>query len=291
MHEIVRNHSFAVSSLLHRLDRPDEIADMLSDLYPGTPGINLVPPWPSTEHASQASKMRDVALDRGLPAAMLITQAKSGSISVAQVLSHGFHLPAVVYALSVGRVIAPWALDLSRGGGSYVTHLNPTPKNVALLAASGIRHVMVHVRDPRGQLLSLLHHFSKYGTGNPAEEAKWQRMSFDEKFEMLAADALPLQVEWIRGWLGAREALNVSFTTYEQFARNPEAFVDLLVARYGGDTRFFDRDAALGRRAEIDYHFRKGKADSWKDELNATQIQRINAAIPGGFWREFGWTP
>lgn len=289
--EILRSYSFAVSTLTRRLGTYDELADWLTAIAPDTPGINLTPPWPSSLSRRSADALRARALDYGLPGVVIAAQGKSGSVAISQILSHGFALPNVAYALTVDRVVGPWARDLARGGGCQTTHLVGSEINVRLLAEAGIQRVFVHLRDPRAQIVSLLHHFSRYGTDNPEYDARWNQLSFDERLDFCIASFLGEQVDWIRRWLSARDRLPIHLTTYESFVADREAFMEDMLAAYGGDTRHFDRDAALRREDGIDYHFRQGTADGWRKELKGAQIARINAAIPDELWTTFGWLP
>jgi len=289
--EILRHTGAVVSTLVSRLERSDELGDWLTDIFPHTPGIHVIPPYPTPESRASTAAQRVVALDRGLPSAVLVAQGKSGSVAMAQILAHGFQLANVAYALTVSRVVLPWVADMVRGGACRVTHLAPRDINVRLLADAGVGKVFVHVRDPRGQLVSLVHHYRRYGTQNALFDARWARMSVDEQIEYCLIHHLTKHIDWISGWLAARDRLTLHFTTYEAFVGDKARFVESMLEHYGGNTAYFDRDAALGHHGGIDYHFRRGEAESWRDELSPAQIETINRAMPDDFWRTFGWNP
>ena len=69
-------------------------------------------------------------------------------------------------------MIAPWLAEYLRGGACYTTHLQPTPENIELLAAGGAKPIIVHVRDPRQILVSVLEHRRRYPNQLPGSLRK-----------------------------------------------------------------------------------------------------------------------
>lgn len=289
--EVIRNHGFAAATLVRAIRRGDELAEWLTALHPHTPGVNLIAPWPAPESRRSAERLRQQALERGLPSAFIVAQGKSGSVAITQLLAHGFALPNAAYAFTVHRVIGPWAKDVAIGGACQTTHLIPRDINVRLFAEAGVHRLFVHGRDPRGQVVSLVHHYTRYGTDIAETDARWHSMSFDERLDFCVSSFLPEQIDWLTGWLDAQAVLPVHFTTYEEFVGDKSGFIDRMVAAYGGNTAYFDRNAAIEQQEGIDYHFRSGQAEGWRKELTATQIARINAAIPDRLWTTFPWNP
>jgi hypothetical protein len=96
-------------------------------------------------------------------------------------------------------------------------------------------------------------------------------------------------IGWIDGWLGASSTLPIHFTTFEEFVRDRPAFIERCLSLYGGDRRYFDRDAALTEQPGTDYHRRLGTVDEWRRVLTADQIEAINRLIPQRLWARFGW--
>src|SRR4051794_7030607 len=111
LHEIVRVTSRATSLAALKLGKADELADWLSEKTLGYPEVNLHPARPSPEALISAKRMRRIALERGLPSALLITQGKSGSVSIGNIFTSGFSLPTVLYSFMDIRVVLPWAED------------------------------------------------------------------------------------------------------------------------------------------------------------------------------------
>ena len=64
-------------------------------------------------------------------------------------------------------------------------------------------------------------------------------------------------------------------------------FIDQILEYYFRDKQFFNRDAAMTRRKDVDYHVRVGQAESWQNELSDIQIKRINSCIPNSWFKKF----
>jgi len=291
LHTIARDWSAQASAVIAETGKADELADWLSDRHADDPELNLIPACPAPEARLMARRQRSEALDRGLPPFLFVPLGKSASVTVHNLIASGFGLTAVLYSLVDLRVVTSWLRDFQRGGGSFATHLRPLPRNIDLLAAMGVRNVFVHVRDPRQVLISRAEHLHRYTTQLPPIAR--ERLAADprEEVEMTIAADLANTIAWIDGWLKARDKLNVHFTTFEEFIRDHDAFIDRLVALYGGDTRYFDRNLALSQSPAIDFHHRRGEVDEWRRRLDAGQIERVNAQIPDIFWTTFGWSP
>jgi len=116
LHEIVRVTSAAASLAAIELGKEDELADWVSETTIAYPEVNLLPARPSPEALLSAQRMRRVALELGLLSALLITQAKSGSVGIGNIFTSGFSLPTVLYSFVNARVVLPWLADFLRGG-------------------------------------------------------------------------------------------------------------------------------------------------------------------------------
>jgi hypothetical protein len=221
---------------------------------------------------------------------LLVTQGVNASVSVGRIFSSGFQLPTVLYSLVNLRVVLPWLRDYLKGGACYVTHLRPSRRNIELLAVGGAQRVIVHVRDPRQWIISTAEHGRLYANLATPSRRQETRGGLAKTIEFMI-DVLPETIEWIGGWVKARERLDVQFTTFEDFVRDRDGFVDRILSLYGGDIRFFDRANALQEQPGVDYHRRLGSTDEWKTILTREQIDRVNALIPNEFWSIFGWQP
>jgi hypothetical protein len=221
---------------------------------------------------------------------LLVTQPKSASTSVGHIFFSGFRLPTIQYSLINVRVISPWLEDYLRGGACSVTHLQPSPRNIELLVASGARSVIVHVRDLRQWVISATEHARLYAGLTLPSERERRRAGFATMLDFVI-EGLPDMIGWIEGWVKAREKLTVHFTTFEEFISNRDQFLDRMLLYYGGDVQFFDRENVSHEHPGVDYHRRLGSITEWKTVLTRGQIETINRLIPNEFWKLFGWEP
>ena len=281
------SHSF--SQIVRGLGKVDELADWISERSVAGDGVNLVPLSPAPEGKLAVQKLRQTAVERGLPSVLLVTQGKSASVTVGSIFSTGFSLPTVLYALSNLRVVSPWLQDYLNGGACYVTHLFPSPRNIELLVAGGARSIIVHVRDPRQGMVAMAAHRRQYAHLVLPSQRESAIGGPAETIAAVIRDSLARRIAWIDGWVRARAKLTVHFTTFEAFVRDRDGFLDRMLSLYGGDTRFFDRKSAFAEQPGVDYHRRRGSIDEWKEVLTSQQIEHVNGFIPAEFWNLFGW--
>jgi len=287
---VVMRYSAQTARILSGSGKLDAIAHWLTEQSSDPVTFTAMPRNLAAGTARSTLKRREKALSRGLPSPILIAQGKSASVSVANIFMSGFGLATVLYSLVNQRVIAPWLDDYLRGGACYTTHLFPYPENVTLLGAGAAKPIIVHVRDPRQQVVSLMEHYRRYPN---QRDAALQASSVDdsESFDQIIDLRLRGQIRWIGGWVDAEEQLGIKFTTFEEFVTDRPRFLERILSHYGGDTRYFDRRAAGFESPNVDYHRRKGEVDEWRTRLSPQQVHKINAAIPAAWWEKFGWRP
>lgn len=288
LRDILRNFGGAFGYMLFTLGKDAEIRNLLDRGYDGE--CNLISAWHAPESLFAAQQARNQAMERELPSVLLVTPGKSGTVAVGNILSSGFNLPTMVTAISTNNVIPAWASEFARGGAIHTTQMRPTSDNVAAIHHAGVGHVIVHVRDPRQIIVSLAHHLSKYKAQFGAIEgfATVADRSLVERVDFLIREILPDRVNWMRGWLKARNQLAIGFTTYEMFASQPAQFLDVLLSHYHGDTRFFNAEAAHGPTG-VDGHFRMGSIDEWRGVLTRGQINEMNRIVGDDLLTTFGW--
>jgi hypothetical protein len=234
-------------------------------------------------------KLRESNLDKGLPSMLIAPQAKSASVSVGAIFNSGFRLPSVCYSIVNLDVIDSWAADYSRGGACYVTHLIPSIDKVAQLRRVGIDQMIVHVRDPRQSLVSLIHHFDRYPDQMPEfRAAAAQGGTVSERAQYIIG-LYQQSIDWISGWIDAENAIDILFSTHEQFVADKGAFVERYLDFYGADRKYFSYEDALGQHAGTDYHFRSGRTDEWREVLEPTLVDQVSAMLPERLKAKFGW--
>lgn len=291
MHYLMRNCQSEFLGVIAGTNKTDNLAIWLDEQLYTSPELNLLPSRSTPESLSLLKEQRQSALDKGLPSAWLITQGKSGSVSLAAIFNHGFALPSILYGLGNLRVIKSWALDYNRGGACYTTHLQPTRENIDLLKETGVKKIIVNVRDPRQLLVSHYHHVMKYKRYSP-EYRLFNEIEFVDAIDCMIEDKLVNKIiPWTVGWLSVAKEIDVVFTTYEEFIQNRGKTCEKLLAAYGGDTKHFNKKAAFHQQPGVDYHFRKGSIDEWKATFSAEQVRRINDKIPSILWETFYWDP
>lgn len=308
-HEVVRSHTWAFHSVVgddSYFDQPDGAAKprgrhrhdvmvgCLEWLYRDHPQMVCVPPSDSTEDSlGLLRKRRAKAIDDGLPYFVFIPQAKSGSTSFGNIIPNGFQLPCVTYSMPASTVIPSWARDCARGGGAHVTHLRPHAWNIGRFRDAGLRKLVVHTRDPRQMYLSLLHHYERYRIQTPhLEHEGYYSLSFADKARSRLSD-FDAMTSWIAGWMEAAHGggLEILFTTFEDFVLRKEQTIERLLAFYGGDVRRFRSDLACKRNDDMDYHFRSGLIDEWRQVFGEEVIDYLNARIPESWFDRFRWDP
>jgi hypothetical protein len=291
LHTVVREWSAQLCGVLTYTDKTDELAAWLTARHSDCPGLNLVPGRPAPDALYAVRRSREIALDRGLPPFTFVAGSKSATATVTNIVTSGFELPTVLHSIVYMRVIAPWLKDFLRGGSSYTTHLLPSAENIGRLVAGGVKRLIVHVRDPRQQLVSFIEHIRRFPREVPPKMREIVRRDPRAVIEAAIEDFFLPRVAWVDGWAKARYRLDIRFTTFEEFVRDPRAFVDRLVALYGGDTRWFNRAFALHEPATVDFHRRRGETDEWRRLLDSAQTERVNVQIPNELWSLFGWSP
>ena len=289
LHAVTGEFGERFTTVVRRLKKYDEIADWISERSNEYDAMNVIAPSPAPEAKLAVQKLRQAAMARGLPSALLVAQNKSASTTVGNIFSTGFGLPTVLYSLVNLRVVLPWLQDYLKGGACYVTHLLPLPQNIDLFVAAGVQSIIVHVRDPRQWVLSMAAHNRRYAHLVLPSWREASRGGPANTIHFVIRELLPDAIAWIDGWMKAREKLTVNFTTFEEFVRDKDKFLDRILALYGGDTRFFDGKKAFEEQSGVDYHRRLGLIDEWKSALTRQQVEYVNSLIPNEFWNLFGW--
>jgi hypothetical protein len=276
--------------VLNRTGRIDNTASLLDKLFDRVPLLNLACDDPGQiDHMVQ---LREEKIQQGLRSPLLVTQGKSGSVTLATIFSEGFNLPCFTYSLINMKVIPNWAKDYSRGGACYVTHLEPSKSNIAALKASGNSRVIVHTRDPRQILISVVHHFIRYPEQIPEYASDdYKQLGIIEKIDWILQNGDYYQhIDWIERWVDAANELEIHFSTFEQFRENPDAVIEGYLQFYGGDLKYFQREKVFVRNEGTDYHFRLGEVDEWRKVMTDTQIDRVNGTLSSKLRKKFSWS-
>ena len=144
-----------------------------------------------------------------LPGIFIASLPKSGTVFLETTLTQGLGKPRLGIpsgGLFPDATIPHEAINLLRQRGAvYVIHCAPSTYNRIELS-SRLERMVVHVRDPRQELISWCHFFpvvmreldpaQAIHLGVPEDYLNW---SFKEQVDWQIDNYFPLQVEWITG--------------------------------------------------------------------------------------------
>lgn len=189
--------------------------------------------------------------------------------------------------VAVGNVVVPnWARRPARGGGINHEHFPATPDNVRALAEAGIRRIAILVRDPRQQLVSLMHHQIKDLPGCPLAQDLLAAPERERVDAMLRRDFFTRTIDWVGGWLAeaGREGspLSIDFVTFEELVRDPAAFFRALWLFFGMEVPVANIAAVIDSPAGQDmrWNFRKGETDEWRSLATPATQASMWARMP-----------
>ncbi len=233
------------------------------------------------------------ATARGRPAILLVTQFKSASVFLTDVLAKGLDLPTCYVACAplAERVVPEWLRLFARGGAVAQNHLLPSAENVAALNDASLRRFVVHIRDPRQSMISAVHHYAQI-YHSPAGIGILTRAEFPEgfpdwpderKIDYYLDRRFAEDVTWTEGWIALAKTppaeFTIKLTNFETFRRDPNVFFSGLLEFFGIAPATFDW-AALGEPRSKQLHFRKGETQEWRRVLTPGQSARATAMLP-----------
>ncbi len=277
-----------VAECARRTRRTSALVEWLDGMLPEHPDMHIPVDY-DPDLIRRVVDLREANIAKGLPSVAVVTQGKAATVPVANIFNSGFNLPSFAYSLVMEEVIDSWARDYARGGACYATHLEPTRKNVERMKRAGISRVVVHVRDPRQSVLSLLHHVTMYPDQLVAlASTRFDSMPVSEQLKELMGFYID-RVQWIRGWMEAEDELNILFSTFEDFVRDRTAFIRRYIDYYGGHEEHFSWENATIAHRGVDQHFRAGRIDEWREVFSASDAEFLTGCIPRAMKERFRW--
>jgi hypothetical protein len=276
-----------VTDVLDATGKTREVAARLDGLIAQYPNINILCDDNPAE-VERVRQLRERNIQRGLPSIAIVAQSKSASVTIDNIFSSGFGLPTVVYSIATAEVVESWARDFARGGACYTTHLYPRERNILRLKRAGLQKIIVHVRDPRQGILSLIHHIMQRDTYLHLRQNGFAERTIDEQLEDLL-QVYFRRIAWLQGWVKAENELDILFSTFEEFVQSRDDFVARYLDYYGGPTKYFRPDLALTMREGADYHYRAGEIDEWKRVFSGPRAAQLSALLPTSIKRRFNW--
>lgn len=277
-----------LSQALIETNRIDEVAVRLDALLADHPHMHLICPE-EPDRISRLLSRREENIHNGLPSVVVAAMGKSASTAVGNIFHSGFDLPTFAYSLFHMRVIDSWARDFARGGACYTTHLDPSRDTVARLRRAGISRLIVHVRDPRQALVSIVHHFDKYPDQLVVHRERVKDAPNMSARAMAVLDLYSSSIKWIRGWFELEHEIDILFSTFEEFVSDRAAFVEKYLKFYGVDRCHFNWETAFGEHTGVDEHFRSGRTDEWREVFTREEAEYLSSMMPLRALQRFGW--
>ena len=177
----------------------------------------------------------------------------------------------------------------------HAAALEPNLWNLSLITDK----LVVNFRDPRQTLISWAH-FMEYlrFTGNVSGLMEYQlpdgyfQWTFNKQLDWQIENYfVPVNIEWIRGWLKADEnsdfPCEIHFSRHEVLALDPKRHFQEILSFYGLPEENFSYPQNPEFKSKT--HKRKGATNEWKQVLSTEQIQRINELIPEEWFERFKW--
>jgi len=235
------------------------------------------------------------------PGILLNTLPKSGSFYILEAIYKGLNINWMPISAESEVIKRDDIAILASGMNASQEHLHATSRNLCLISEF-LDKLVVHVRDPRQATLSWVHHLIKttreikdvisllpaipaaknYFSLSLTEQISWQ----------IESGYLPIAINFIEGWLNAEaDPLfypDILFTKYEDLATDPQAFFESILKFYNIE-KFpftFPEPPQQGK-----LHYRKGRADEWREVFTAEQVEKASSMIPQRLFDKFGWPP
>ncbi|MEG3969484.1 tetratricopeptide repeat protein [Microcoleus sp. T2B6] len=256
----------------------------------------------SNLYKSNQIKTAAIIANGKIPGIFLNTLPKSGSMYVLEAISNGLKKPWMRIAVDDGENISRGAVNILAAKMKLAhEHLPASLRNLCLITEV-LDRLIVHVRDPRQAMLSWVHHLSKT-IAETEDVISLMHMIPDAEnyFSLPLTEQISWQIEkghlsavinFIEGWLDAEADPSfypkILFTKYEDLAADPQAFFESILNFYEIDkSRFtFPEPPQQGK-----LHYRKGRADEWREVFTAEQVEKASSMIPQRLFDKFGWPP
>lgn len=241
------------------------------------------------------------------PAILVATLPKSGTAYICQALCQTTHLQAYREAdplpFPFGKFENQNFDQLMSKGCVIVNHYPPTEENIERISRYMDR-VIVHIRDPRECVLSVVHHVA-IDLANHYDEEKevartvglslvypdYYKLNLEQKIDWHIDHFIPNAVSWIEHWLefiDQQDKIKVLVTSYSDLRECPFDFFSSILA-FSRLSREKLKTKHLPMPEKGKLHYRKGDSQEWRAVLTAEQQRRATALIPEHYFQRFGW--
>ena len=184
-------------------------------------------------------------------------------------------------------------------------HIAPTEYNLRLLREFGLARFVLVVRDPRDVLVSWFHHLQREDIrgqhwhyalclANDLLCRDWYGLSREAQLDALIDCSFRKFQDWISGWVRVTDNtdLQIRLLRFEDFVQDPHRTVEELFAWFGQRRAISAAELpAVQGGAGIDRatHFRRGKVGSFRDELSAPQVARLDQLVEPALYSRLQW--
>lgn len=232
---------------------------------------------------------------------LINTMPKSGSIYLSRMIASSlgveFSVKSLAYGFFPTYFMLPDALESFRTGNIVrQEHFDASPINLKVCGRF-IDRIVLHVRDPRGALLSWAHHVNRLQKLHPNGIESTIHPIPDDFPSWPLSDQLDWHIEhhlvslvgWLRQWLAVSQAqspIRILWTSHEELANNERALFDKII-------NFFevpmDRVDFQTPEKTMEVHYRSGEINEWSVVFSMNQKARCADIIGKDLLERFNW--
>jgi tetratricopeptide (TPR) repeat protein len=276
---------------------------------------------PQCEGAMQGLKQALTEIERSCEARfynnfgpiLIVGQGHSASVYVGDELRRRLRLCPRRGLLSEykGLLFKDSVDEFAKLGGIIVDHVDPRRDNLYTLEHSGLKKLVVQLRDPRQTVYSntLWNDHCLQRTSAP-EWPKADKLillnlmpegyfswDFEKKLDYMIETDLVYFVGWLKGWIEASRSaewsFKIHFSQHRELKRDPDAFFRAITDFYNIDQQYLSGEVYQSKQATSgepgEHAFRKGSNEEWRQKMNPRQLQRVNELMPDQLLEFFGW--
>ncbi|MBF0622417.1 MAG: tetratricopeptide repeat protein [Magnetococcales bacterium] len=175
--------------------------------------------------------------------------------------------------------------------GIVHNHANASAANIAVIAAVGIKKILVHVRDPRQALLSYHHHCCG-GRGLFrcfAKDQNFYKMEESERLQWMVNHYFQPQIDWIQSWMDYQQQtdkpVEINLTSFDtMLSMGQKPFIRSLC-----DALDHHPEQIIIPKRDNKVRFRKGDPKEWRSVFTEQQQEWMFEHMPEAMCFQFGW--
>lgn len=251
--------------------------------------------------APELKQQQNLAKKRNLPPVFINTMLKSGTGFLTKVIQNKLNLPQ--FFTTLGGFPNDWIIPeylklFSQGGALTVQHLDASEKNLDLLAASNIRKIYLHIRDPRQATVSYMHHLEnnlideQYALRNciqPFLPCEYSKMKQSDKTAWHARNHVPGLIRWTQEWILTADndpRFEILIIEFNKFKKDEVGTINRILNFFEIDLKISKND--IPEKKDIP-HFRQGRSQEWRETFTPQQQEILWNLIPKGLATRFDW--